>query len=217
MFLFLGCNNSSTQEHFEYSLNEEELKNGFLICRLGTGYFSNYFKKYASKEKKYSHIGIVSKKDDTIYVYHSEASELTGVGCVKKEKLSSFLKGIKVYDFFEFKYPDSIKNKILEEVEGYYNKKTSFDLDFNSFNDREVYCSELIAISINNVLKTTVISPSLTLNGKKLFALDDIYLNENIKKITLVNNCKKNEKEKSFNYDYSAVYSCRSIFLSKNF
>lgn len=187
MLLFFSCNNSKKPENLAYILNQNTIENGVLVCRLGNGYFSEYFRKYASKEKRFSHIGIISKENDTLYVYHSEASELTGIGHIKREKLNSFLKDINVYEFFEFNYSDLTKNKILNEIRIYHSKKTPFDLNFNSFNDNELYCSELIASSINRALKTAVISPTLVLNGKKIYALDDIYLNKNVIKITLAN------------------------------
>lgn len=177
----ISCNSSEKPNIKTNILDIGDLKNGTLVCRLGNGYFSNYFRQYASKEMKYSHIGIISKEDNDFYVYHSEASELTGVGNVKKEKLESFLKDIKVYDFFQFTYNDAIKNDILNNVKSYYSNKTPFDLSFDSENDDELYCTELIATSINNALNKKEIKPSLNLNGRKVYALDDIYLNENIK------------------------------------
>lgn len=189
LFLFFGCSKSKNKNKEKLKINLKNIENGFLICRLGSGYFSNYFRKFASKEQKYSHIGIISKENDSIYVYHSEASEFTGTGFVKKETLNSFLKGILIYDFFKFKYPDSTKANILKSVKKYYNKKTPFDLNFNSFDDNELYCTELIATSVNNnIIDSNKIMPNLLLNGKKLYSLDDIYLNKNVKKITFPNN-----------------------------
>lgn len=184
--LLFGCNSPKKKNIDQLNIDLQKVESSFLICRLGNGYFSNYFRKYASKEQKYSHIGIVSKENDSIYVYHTEASELTGIGYVKKEDINSFLKDIQVFDFFEFSFPDSTKAKILKTVKKYYYKKTPFDLSFNSFDDKELYCTELIATAINNnVIDSNKIIPSLLLNRKKIFSLDDIYSDNNINKIVL--------------------------------
>lgn len=183
LLLFLGCKPPQEQESLRDIPNQNKIENGYIVCRLGNGYFSQYFKKFASQEMIYSHIGIVSIENEKIYVYHSEASELSGIGHVKKEPLYSFLDSIETYDFFQFNYPDSTKTKILDKVKTYYLNKTPFDINFDSFNDNEVYCTELIAISINKALRKEAIKPSILIRGKKLYALDDIYLNENMKKV----------------------------------
>jgi hypothetical protein len=121
--LFLGCDNSKKNNEDEIRFDFKQIENSFLICRLGNGYFSNYFRKYASKEQKYSHIGIISIENDSIYVYHSEASEFTGVGYVKKESLNLFIKDIQTFDFFKLELSDSIKTNILNSVKDYYKKK----------------------------------------------------------------------------------------------
>lgn len=183
--LFFSCASENKLEHPSTTLTIEGLSNATIVCRLGTGFFSGFFRQYASAEKKYSHIGIIRMENGLPYVYHSEASEFTGVGFVKKEPLEVFLDGIAVYDFFEMAYAEEVKAKIIEQVDAYYLDKTPFDLAFDSFDNTELYCTELIATSINQVLEKQAIQPSLLWNGKEIYALDNIYLNENFTKIHL--------------------------------
>ena len=164
---------------------DKYLVSGNIICRLGNGYFSGYFKEYASSEKKFSHIVIISKENDSVFVYHSEASEFTGVGFVKREPLGSFLNGINTFEFYKMKFSDSLNTKIIEQVKYYYDLKTPFDLEFNSTDNSKLYCYELIAISINKALVDSIIKPTLILNNKPIYGLDDIYLNKNVEKISL--------------------------------
>ena len=178
IYLCFGCDCSKQDRKPVSLINHDLLKSGDIICRLGDGYFSGVFQKYASSEKKFSHLGILYKKKDSVYVYHSEASELTGVGKVKKEAITSFLDGINVYKFYRMNYPDSLTKKIVAKAESYFSKQTPFDLEFDSFNDDKLYCTELIAMSINSAFTDTIIRPSLNLNGRLLFTLDDIYLHQ---------------------------------------
>lgn len=64
------------------------------------------------------------------------------------------------------------------------NNPPPFDVDFNSEDDSEIYCTELIALAINKVLNKEVLVPTLSLNGKMVYALDDIYLHEDVQPIT---------------------------------
>lgn len=182
LVLFMGCH-SHHQESPQEPVIAKNLESGQLVFRLGNGFFSNYFRKYASEEQKYSHLGMLSRENDSLFVYHSEASELTGVGLVKREPLTTFLEGIEVYDFYRFHYSDSITLNILDRVKAYHKDKVPFDLEFDSFHDDRLYCTELIATSVNRTMDSIVILPSLELNGRKLFALDDVYLNENVSKV----------------------------------
>ncbi len=181
--IFLILISCTPTKKVEKQIHTKNITHGTLVCRLGRGFFSDYFRQYASKEQKYSHIGIVSKEKDSFFVYHAEASELTGVGFVKKESLITFLEGIKVYQFFHFDYNTRLIDSIVNKAKEYHHKKTPFDLDFNSFDDTELYCSELIATCINKTLKKPEIKPTIKYKNHKLYGLDDIYLNKHVKKM----------------------------------
>ena len=109
---------SSNNQHDE-SIKYNFLENGDLVCRLGKGYFSNIFKEYASKDKVYSHIGIIINEKNTLYVIHSEASELTGIGGIKIEKLDDFLNEIEKFSFYRIKIDRSRKIRIVTKSKYY--------------------------------------------------------------------------------------------------
>lgn len=169
--LFLGCFNDNFRDQKQaIPYQNDNLKSGDVVLRLGNGYFSSIFKNYASKEKKYSHIGIISIEDNVAYVYHSEAREFTGVGRVKRESLAAFLNDIVVFDFFRLNKESASNINVV--AQNYYITKTPFDLDFNTYDDSELYCAELVANAINSGNKSPLIRPTIMLGRKKLYALD---------------------------------------------
>ena len=180
-FLFLCCNQKeieplSKQNKLACSLEEQaNLGNGDIVLRLGTGYFSNFFRKYASKEKEFSHVGLLQRIQDSLFVIHIEASEFTGVGHVKKETLESFLSQSKSHKFYYNTLDSVSKDKIVTQALTYYNARTPFDLEFNSQDDSALYCSELVVYSINKGLDSIIILPTLRLGDKLLYGLDDVY------------------------------------------
>lgn len=178
--LILSCNNQNNQPLELHTKGfDNNLKSGDIVCRLGNGFFSNRFKKYSVEEKIYSHVGVLENSNDSLFVYHAEASEFTGVGNVKREYLGSFLQDIDLYAFYRIDCSDSIKNKIVTNVKSYYDKDTKFDLDFNSVDDSEVYCTELLAHSINRAFNDSIITPNIIKRGERFYGVDDIYLHEN--------------------------------------
>lgn len=177
-FLFIGAERPSNNYYKANDKPVQEfsfLKDSDVICRLGTGLFSDLFRKYASADKMYSHIGLVSIEAGNPYIYHTEASELTGIGGVKKEKLSEFLEGIDEFAFYRPDFTNLEKKKILQEAKKLLRKEIPFDVNLDSEDDSEMYCTEFVAKSINLGMKEELISPSIKIGGRSVFGLDDIY------------------------------------------
>lgn len=178
----IKCNHTDISKK-ENSPVLPNLENSDIVFRLGKGYFSNYFRKYASKDKIFSHIGIVSVENNNTFVYHSEASELTGVGGIKKELLTEFIKDSEKVAFFRTNLTPIEKEKIIQQVKLYHSKNITFDLSFDIHNNNEMYCTEFVAKSINNGLKKNIISPNLIIKDKYFYGLDDFYNNSLFTKI----------------------------------
>lgn len=172
--LLSACSGIDSKKDISLPIVADTTANALLVCRKGNGFFSTFFRQYASQEQLFSHIGILAFEKDTLYVYHSEASELTGIGKVKREPIGSFLQGIQTYAFYTFHYPDSVKTGILKAVKTYYRQGVPFDINFDSDNDQALYCTELIAAAVNKAIDSTIIQPSLFLGDKHLYSIDDI-------------------------------------------
>ncbi len=163
------------------------LHSGDIVCRLGNGFFSKYFKDFASKEQRYSHIGIVEVTQDTIFVLHTEASELTGIGVAKREPLTQFLEGITTFGFYRVDCTAIVRQRIVTKANEYYRHKIPFDMDFNATDDSELYCTELVAKAINYAFDSIVLRPELQLGNKNFYGLDAIYQNPMCKQLTMSN------------------------------
>jgi hypothetical protein len=147
----------------------------YLILRLGDGYFSNIFRRVSSEEKRYSHSGILHRVDDRYKVYHIEANEFTGKGIVKDEPLESFIGHSREWALYAIISPDPMKAEIVRQARIFYESGIPFDLDFDLASDDKLYCSELVAKSINNAFGEELITPNLQIAGHFFYGLDDIY------------------------------------------
>lgn len=151
-------------------------ENGDLIYRHGNGLFSDYFREMSLNEKLYSHTGIISIRNDSTFVIHSVASEFTGIGCVQEEHISTFLYDINAWAVYRLDTTMTIRNRIAECAIEYLRLKTPFDLAIDNTSDAELYCSELVAVSVNKALKSDFIVASGNLRGKPYYSVDDTYL-----------------------------------------
>ncbi|MDR0228807.1 MAG: hypothetical protein LBI72_07065 [Flavobacteriaceae bacterium] len=185
--LFLIAFLLSCETKNEYPKNEitidVPLKSGDIVLRKGKGYFSDIFKQMGSREKRFSHIGILSKENDSIMVYHIEADEFTGEGYALREDLMSFVRNSEEYSFFENTMDSLSNHAMLSKAKSYFNLKVKFDLSFNVEDDDKLYCSELVAKCINYGLDSEYIKPTLMFNGRVFYGLDDIYLKGIFKEI----------------------------------
>lgn len=179
--LLLGCHKNEKINN--NGLNTQEFQNGDIIYRHGNGFFSDYFRKSSNREQLYSHGGIIVIDTSKVYVIHSEASEFTGIGGVRKEELNTFLKDISTWGVYRLDTTQIVRDSIVYVATQYLNKETPFDLDFDNSSDEKVYCTELIAISVNNAIHRNLIKPTGTIRNKQYYAIDDTYLIKEMKPI----------------------------------
>ncbi|QIK58440.1 hypothetical protein G7050_00735 [Dysgonomonas sp. HDW5A] len=180
--LLVSCHSNENSSSSEWDL--KEFRNGDIIYRHGNGFFSDYFRKSSNREKLYSHGGIIAIDNNReVYVIHAEASELTGVGGVRKESLNVFLKNISTWAVYRLDTTQTVRDSIVYVATQYLNKETPFDLDFDNTSDDKVYCTELIALSINKSTHRNLIKATGSIRNKPYFAIDDTYLTKEMKPI----------------------------------
>ena len=150
----------------------------YLIFRLGDGYFSDIFRRVSSREKRFSHSGILHRVDESYKVYHIEANEFTGKGIVKDEPLESFIDHSREWALYTINVPEPMKAEIVRQAWLFYESRIPFDRDFDLISDDKLYCSELVAKSINNAFGEELIKPKLQIAGHLFYGLDDIYNHE---------------------------------------
>lgn len=152
-------------------------QNGDIIYRLGSGLFSDYFKDFSQRDKKFSHVGIIYKTalNDTLFVIHAEADDFSGIGFVKKEPVSFFLDDVRNWAIYRLKTNDIICQKVSDYAFQYQEKKIPFDTAFDTQDSSAFYCTELVAHCVNNAFQKKVIEPNTVVKNKAYFAIDDTY------------------------------------------
>ena len=179
--LLVSCHPKETLDSNEVDI--PKFQNGDIIYRHGNGFFSDYFRKSSNREQLYSHGGIIVIDSSQVYVIHSEASELTGVGGVRKESLDVFLKDISTWAVYRLDTTQIVRDSIVLTASEYLSRETPFDLDFDNTSDDRVYCTELIALSINKATHRHLIKATGCIRNKPYYAIDDTYLLKQMKPV----------------------------------
>lgn len=174
-FCLIACaKEKNNSDSIQTVLDDKLLEDGDLICRLGKTWYSNLFRRKASSEKKYSHMGIVLYAGtDSCSVLHVENGD-DHKGVVV-EPLSSFLSHSCRVGVYRLQLPDTTISRFEEEAVMYYHRQTPFDLAFDSFSDDKLYCTELVAVCLQKADPLLDIQPTLMVAGKKVYSLDDLF------------------------------------------
>lgn len=191
--LLLSC---APKQVIEEPLDLGYTQNGDLIYRLGNGFFSSFFRDFSTREKLFSHVGIIYRptNGDSIFVLHAEASELTGIGSVKKDPASSFLQEVDEWAIYRVKVPEAQRREIANLALTQHLKNVPFDAAFDVQDSSAVYCTELVARCVNRALNTELIKQNTRRSNRRFIAIDDTYLVDGIELIQQQINKKQHGK-----------------------
>lgn len=99
----------------------------------------------------FSHIGILEKSDDQLFVLHSTPDGTKRNG-IRYDSLQIFIELSKVSEFEILRYHNISESKRIEikKVVDYYKSvQRPFDFYFDNKNNKKIYCSELIWLIFN--------------------------------------------------------------------
>lgn len=149
------------------------LKAGDIVFRKGSGIWTKYFINASSREKRFSHVGIVvSNSFPTITILHADANDFTGVGRVRLEEWQGFFKNASECAVYRYNGDLSYGRSFVER--GIEKLGVPFDWNFNMNSTNSLYCTELVRNVINDGLQTNLVG-STKIYGRRIIAIDDIY------------------------------------------
>lgn len=152
----------------------DSMRSGDLVCRLGNGYFSGIFRRFSGESERFSHIGVFHREGDSCFVIHADADELSGVGSVRMESLSEFLRQSHDHQFYRF-VSDSIRCGVDSIALDYFRREIPFDNRFDLACDSSLYCTELIAVAINKAAHDESVVAPFSMSGSfQYYRIDDI-------------------------------------------
>lgn len=192
-FIKSHSNKSTQSQNSVLVLSNLNLQNGDLIFRRGTSIESQVV-LLSDQESEYSHVGIIYKKNNKLYVIHAVPKENhRDPGFIKFETIDEFLSEGKATRLAIYRL-NQISSDRINIAASYayhcYLKKYCFDNNYNLVTDIQLYCTELIwkaykyagidlvrnrLKKINFIIATiTLIMPSSIIESK---LLEKIYSN----------------------------------------
>lgn len=195
LFLFCAC--STPQE--KPAPVEQETKNtapqlhkalreiltGDMITRTGNDFTSYCLQQFCQTDKTYSHCGIASIENDTVYVYHALGGEFNPDQKLLRETLAVFVapdanRGFGVY---RFNINTAQSHALIAAAQTAYKKEISFDMKFDLATDDKMYCSEFTAKMYRLAYRNDTMFTPTRMPGLEYLAPDNLFLHSSCKAI----------------------------------
>ena len=163
------------------------IQDGDIITRTGNDFTSETLRKFNHRDKTFSHCGIASIENDTIFIYHAIGGDFNPDQCLKRETLQTFLdpNSNTTAGIFRFSMDSTAEASLKLYMQQCFRNKLKYDMDFRLDTDDKMYCTEfvaksLVAAKINNITFTHSF-----ISNFEYISTDDIMLHPHCKKISV--------------------------------
>ncbi|MEO8112283.1 MAG: hypothetical protein ABI594_19705 [Ginsengibacter sp.] len=161
------------------------VQQGDLIMRTGKDFTSELMRLSSINDKTYSHCGIASFENDSLFVYHALGGEWNPDQKLRRDAFEVFCnpyenRGIGI---FRYTLNKNTRTRLFEIIHKLYADGVMFDMKFDLSSDNRMYCSEFVYKSVEQANDHEITLPLTTFNDVKFVAPDNLYLNPFCKEI----------------------------------
>jgi len=145
------------------------IKDGDIICRLGDRIWSMYFKELSPNDKRFSHLGIVRIRNNTVSVINAEGLAIEGKDFVNEVSLGDFLKCAQKVGTYRLK---TVEGEVISDAALEY-VGVPFDWQFDMEDSSKLYCSELLYVILKKIDLDIALNKTFIKEiGKNIIPLD---------------------------------------------
>ena len=156
------------------------IKHGDMILRTGNDFTSESLRQLSFTDKTYSHCGIASIENDSIFVYHCLGGEWNPDEKMRRDPLILFCNPYENRGFgiFTFNLSNGEKIKLDSLVRDWYNKEIRFDMKFDLTTSDRLYCAEFVANAYALATQNQIKFDTSNINTFKYLAIDNLIMNK---------------------------------------
>jgi len=197
--LIIACNDTTKYkplkltrfDSFEIKLKNERafatikntkplVKQGDLILRTGNDFTSESLRKLSFTDKTYSHCGIASIENDTVFIYHALGGEWNPEEKLRRDPLELFCNPLENRGFGIFSYKINAMQKLRLDsiVKKWHKDGLMFDMKFDMVTNDKMYCAEFVSKAITQCSNHQVNFSTSTINNFEFLAIDNLFLNK---------------------------------------
>jgi hypothetical protein len=176
----------NNQAYLTLAQTKKIIKTGDIITRTGNDFTSECLRKLCRRNTSYSHCGIASIENDSLFIYHALGGDWNPDQKILRESLEKFgnpleNRGIGI---FRLTLSDSLKNGLANCAQNFRSQGIEFDMAFDLKTDNKMYCAEFVAKTIEKASKMAIKIHKSRIDSLEFIGVDDIFLNPASQKIT---------------------------------
>ncbi len=157
---------------------KKSIATGDLIVRTGNDFTSESLRSLNQRDKTYSHCGIASIENDTLFIYHALGGEWNPDQKIRRDRFEFFAepysnRGIGIY---RFQLAETDIKTLMVTVKNLYRMGIMFDMKFDLKSNDHMYCAEFVykcyLMGTNGKLQFT----TSHLGDFEFIGVDDLFL-----------------------------------------
>lgn len=154
------------------------LQTGDLVLRSGADMTSYMLRQLNTRNKTYSHCGLVVVENGKAYIYHSIGGEENPDEKLRKDPAVRWFSpaGNMAIGIARFSFDSLQQKKLVAILKQWHGEQKKFDMRFDLATDDRFYCSEMVYKAISGAVNDTTFLRPLTLFGYRFIAIDDLFL-----------------------------------------
>jgi hypothetical protein len=151
---------------------------GDIITRAGNDFTSHSLRSLNQRNKQFSHCGLIRIENGSPVVYHILGGEWNPDQKILRQTVAVFcnVADNDAIGLFRVNAPAATKTKYLDRLLAFQRDSITFDMAFDLKSDHQLYCSELVAKSIEQGTGFEFLFNRSTLGGRTFVGVDDIFL-----------------------------------------
>ncbi|MDB5198206.1 MAG: hypothetical protein JWO92_169 [Chitinophagaceae bacterium] len=155
------------------------IQQGDMILRTGNDFTSESLRQLSFTDKTYSHCGIASIENDTVFVYHALGGEWNPDEKLRRDPLELFCnpEENRGFGIFSFKFNASQINTLDSLVKAWYKNGLMFDMKFDLATNDRMYCAEFVSKAVSQCTNHRINFSTSRINNFEFVAVDNLFLN----------------------------------------
>ena len=154
------------------------IKTGDVVTRTGNDFTSESLRMLNQRNTTYSHCGIASIENDTVFVYHALGGEWNPDEKLRRDPWEIFADPYsnKAIGIFNPSISTVVKDSIIGLTKRYQSEGLMFDMDFDLKTDDRMYCAEFIYKVFKGASENQIQFNRSKIKDFEFIGADDIFL-----------------------------------------